>query len=90
MTPKTHQRYSDRTCKIIDRGGFIVIKAGRWYLSHWSALAGGEDHFHWACREHALTFGDLGIAFAILSVVQNRDAKVVTFFPRGRVDAEEG
>lgn len=84
MKAKTYERYMTRTCRLIERNGFIVIKSGNWYLSHWSNLAGGEDCLQWACREHALTFDNLAVAFAFLDVIRARDAKVVSFFPPKR------
>ena len=88
MNPKPYKRYMDRTCKIINKHGFILIKSGNWYLSQWSVLSYGSEKLDWACREHAMTFGDLAVAFAFLSVIQDRTAKVISYFPHRRDDTK--
>jgi hypothetical protein len=83
MTPTTYksivlERLTDRTIKIIEKGGIILLKRGEWYLSSWTNIASGPDNAQWAKRAGALEMFNLKWAFAIAPLY---NCKVVVFYP---------
>jgi hypothetical protein len=83
MKTASQERYTDRTCAIIKRGGRILIKAeDGWYVGGWSNIAGGEDYILWTSRPHAQEFGDLTVAFAVSKIFTRKKVKVVTVYRR--------
>ena len=80
MNKITKQKLVDRTCKIIEKNGTIVlrsIKSPEWYLGCWTNIAAGPDKAHWACKELALPIFCLEWAFAIAKLYE---CKVVTIY----------
>jgi len=81
MTRK--ERLTDRTCRIIQRGGRIVIKRNDgWYLSGWTNVFSGPDGAQWAAAKHAVEIATLEWAFALAKLYK---AKVVVQYCK-RVD----
>jgi hypothetical protein len=79
MSPKD-ERLSDRTCKIINKGGNLILKRkDGWYLNAWTNIASGWDKACWGKREGALEIFDLKWAFAIAKLY---DCKVIAFYPK--------
>jgi hypothetical protein len=84
MKPNT----TDRTIRIIERGGRILVKAnkGNWYLSAYSNIAAGPDHAVWSVKNEAMPFFNLHLAHTIAKFY---DAKVVVSYPKKKVEDQE-
>ena len=82
MSQKTRkERLSDRSCKIINKGGEFYLKRedGR-YLGSWTNIAAGPDEAHWSKKDR-LPFFNLEWAFAIAPLYK---CKVVVVYPKKR------
>lgn len=76
------QILTDRTIKIIQRHGSILLKKDHRYMHSWTNIAAGPDYDHWSSsRTGALEIFTLKWAFAIAKLY---DAKVVSVFPKKR------
>lgn len=69
----------DRTCKIIERGGFILLKRGPWYLHQHTNLAAGFDSAVWGTRAAAMHFDSIDWAFIVARYFESR---VVSWYPK--------
>jgi hypothetical protein len=78
-------RLTDRTIKIIEKGGFILLKGAvdsegkSWYLNQWTNIAAGIDDARWGTRTTALEMFNLEWAFAIAPLY---GCTVVSFYPK--------
>ncbi len=74
------ERYMDRTCEIIERHGFILLKRNNgWYLHQHTNLASGFDAAVWGTRPAALHIDSLEWAFVL---AKHYEAKVVSYYPK--------
>ena len=76
----TDQKLTNRTIKIIERGGCILLKrSDKFYLGGWTNIASGPDNTNWSKRHGALEIFDLKWAFVIAKLY---NCKVVSYFPK--------
>ncbi len=76
---RDRNRFGDRTCEIIQKHGYILLKrADGWYLHQHTNLAAGFDSAVWGQRESALHFDSLEWAFIAADYLE---CKVVSFYP---------
>lgn len=76
---------TDRTIKIIQNGGRIVIKSGQYYMHSHTNIAGGPDRAVWnSSSKCALEMFSLTWAFTIAKLYANkfRTCKVVVIYPK--------
>lgn len=77
------KRLMDRTCRIIDRGGYILLKRrDDWYLHQHTNVVAGYDAAIWGRREAALHIDTIELAFILVQYFN--DCRVVVFYPRGK------
>ncbi len=70
----------DRTCKGIERGGYIILKrSDGWYLHQHTNIAASYDRAEWGLRESALHIDTLELAFLLAPYFE---CKVVTYYPK--------
>ena len=79
---------TQRTIKIIERGGRILLKRKKsgwyqdvWYLSQWTNIAAGFDKADWSQSSGALEFFNLRWAHTIAPLY---DCKVVVIYPKAK------
>ena len=71
-----------RTCRLIERGGHILLKrADGYYLHQHTNIAAGTDSAVWGRRAVALEIDELGLAFLLAKYFECR---VVTYYPKGK------
>ena len=73
------KRLQDRSCKIIEKGGRILLKKGDWYIGSWTNVVTGPDNVHWGGKRDALEIFNLQWAFAIAPLY---GCKVVVSYPK--------
>ena len=78
---KTDKELTEKTINIINKGGRIVLKKDKWYLSGWSNVAAGPDYAAWGLKSAALEFFNLKWARTIAPLY---GAKVVIVYPKIR------
>lgn len=76
----THEeRLTQRTIKIVNKGGRIYLKRDDgYYLHHWTNIAAGPDKATWCHRHDAMEVFSLKWAFGIAALY---DCRVVVFYP---------
>ncbi len=75
------EKLMDRTCRIIDAGGYIVLKRGEWYMQQHTNIAADFDSAVWGTRRAALHFDTLEMAYLLAPYFECR---VVVYYPRGK------
>ncbi len=78
---KYDEKKMDRTCRIIERGGYILLRRGAWYLHQHTNIAADEDSAVWGRRNAALHFDTLELAHLLAPYFE---CKVVVYYPRGK------
>ncbi len=71
----------DRTCCLIERGGYILLKRDKWYLHQHTQIAADFNSAVWGTRDAAMHFDTLELAFLLAPYFE---CKVVTYYPRGK------
>jgi hypothetical protein len=74
-------RLMNRTCRIIEDDGYILLKRGEWYLHQHSRIAADFDSAVWGCRAAAMHFDTLELALLLAPYFE---CKVVTYYPKGK------
>lgn len=70
----------NRTLKIIERGGVILLKRkDGWYLGQWTNIAAGPDKADWSKRKNALEMFNLKWALTIAPLY---GCEVVVRYPK--------
>lgn len=86
-TSKTDERLTERTCKLIREGKYLILKTrGGSYLHCWTNIAAGPDYACWGKREFALEMFNLKWAFAIAPLYKCR---VYSYDPKTGIETLE-
>ena len=78
---KYDESLMDRTCDIINNGGYILLKRGPWYLSQHSSIEADFDSAVWCSRPGAMHFDTLELAKLLAPYFE---CKVVIYYPNGK------
>ncbi len=75
------EKLMTRTCRIIERGGYILLRRGDWYMHHHTNIAADFDSAVWGTKEAALHFDTLELAHVLAPYFE---CKVVVYYPKGK------
>ncbi len=71
----------DRTCEIIERGGYILLKRGEWYLHQHTCIQADFDSAVWGRRSAAMHIDTLELARLLAPYFE---CEIVVYYPRGK------